>query len=139
MPGASDNSGSTSDSVRITQVDYGDETIPIRLRDGTTHRQRLHVSVCNRFLPRVWSNTRRTVYSLQKRGLSAAEAVAILEDRDFRSMDEADALKRLGELLADFTAGKIKGRQHGLYALDWHCGAGQASRLGPLAGKARRR
>jgi hypothetical protein len=56
-------------------------------------------SMLSRFQDRAVSNHDQTLEELASRcGLSACEAVAILEDRPWHQMDEIDAYKRLHEL-----------------------------------------
>jgi hypothetical protein len=48
--------------------------------------------------------------TLRRRGgLGSCEAVAILEDRRWRKMDEIEAIERLGEIIRDATA-RLPGR-----------------------------
>ena len=50
-------------------------------------------------------NHGQTLARLRERGgLSVCEAVAIIEDRHWRSMSEIDAIERLGEIICTATA-----------------------------------
>lgn len=70
------------------------------------------------FLPRIWENHRLTCVSLAKIGLTASEAVAILEDRPLKIMNLEAAATRLDELIATWRAGRCRlswGRSYGRF------------------------
>lgn len=70
------------------------------------------------FVPRVWENHRLTTNALADRGVTAGEAVAILEDRPLKIMNLDAALKRLDDLIAVWRAGRCRvawGRYHGRF------------------------
>lgn len=73
------------------------------------------------FVPRVWENHRLTTTGLAERGVTACEAVAILEDRPVKVMNLDVALKRLDQIIEAWRASRCRmpwGRFHGRYQFD---------------------
>lgn len=85
------------------------------------------------FLPRIWENHRMSTVALAARGVSPSEAVAILEDRAWKGIqDEKVALALLDQLIATWNAGRCRqkwGRYHGKFTKD---------DFGPIGGGASR-
>ncbi len=66
----------------------------------------LPVALLARFCPRIWENHRVTLVEIIRRGLTPKTALAIVTDRPASNTTEADALKQLDAVIADWTANR---------------------------------